>query len=390
MITALDIRERAGEWGLSPDVVEKDYVLGWLLAAIGADPVLGRTFVFKGGTCLKKCYFETYRFSEDLDFTLVDGAPADPESLTEAFTRVAERLRAAAGLELPSERFRFEVYQNPRGRPSIEGRVYYRGPLPRPAGNLPRIKLDLTADEILVRPTVLRPVWHPYPDADAMGRARVRSYSYDELFGEKLRALLERSRPRDLYDVVNMYRYEPERPEAAAVVEAYQSKCRFKGIDAPLAPEGLLPHQHRADLEADWAPMLSHQLPELPTLDQFVTALADVAGWLLGAPVEVLQPVPVREPVTTWAAPPMIEVWNAGFPLELIRFAGRNRLSIELAYQGTTRIVEPYSLRRSKAGDLLFYGWKVADGEIRSYRVDRVQGVRVTDRPFSPRFVVEF
>ena len=41
MITALDIRERAGEWGLSPDVFEKDYVLGWLLAAIGADPVLG-------------------------------------------------------------------------------------------------------------------------------------------------------------------------------------------------------------------------------------------------------------------------------------------------------------------------------------------------------------
>lgn len=40
MISALDIRERAGEWGLSPDVVEKDYVLGWLLAAIGADPVL--------------------------------------------------------------------------------------------------------------------------------------------------------------------------------------------------------------------------------------------------------------------------------------------------------------------------------------------------------------
>jgi len=69
MISALDIRERAGEWGLSPDVVEKDHVLGWLLAGIGADPVLGRTFVFKGGTCLKKCHFETYRFSEDLDFT---------------------------------------------------------------------------------------------------------------------------------------------------------------------------------------------------------------------------------------------------------------------------------------------------------------------------------
>lgn len=390
MITALDIRERAGEWGMSPDVVEKDYVLGWLLAGIGADPVLGRTFVFKGGTCLKKCYFETYRFSEDLDFTLVEGAPQDPDSLVAAFTRVADRLQAVAGLELPPTQFRFEVYQNPRGRPSIEGRVYYRGPLPRPAGNLPRIKLDLTADEVNVRPPVLRPVWHPYPDGDAMGRATVRSYSYDELFGEKLRALLERSRPRDLYDVVNMFWYEPERPDASAVAEAYRAKCRFKGIDAPLEPEGLLPPDHRADLEADWAPMLSHQLPELPTLAQFVRALTDVAAWLGGRPVEVLQPVPVREEVTAWAAPRMIETWRAGFPLELIRFAGRNRLCVELAYQGSTRIVEPYSLRRSSAGDLLFYGWKVADGEIRSYRVDRVQGVRVTNRAFSPRFIVEF
>jgi predicted nucleotidyltransferase component of viral defense system len=389
MITALDIRERAGEWGLSPDVVEKDYVLGWLLAAIGADPVLGRTFVFKGGTCLKKCYFETYRFSEDLDFTLVEGAPSDPESLATAFGRVAEHLRSVAGLELPSEQFRFEVYQNPRGRPSIEGRLYYRGPLPR-SGSIPRIKLDLTSDEVLVRPSVLRPVWHPYPDASAMGRATVRSYSYDELFGEKLRALVERTRPRDLYDVVNMFRYEPERPQPTAVVETYQAKCLFKGIEAPLTADGLLPAPHRQDLEADWGPMLSHQLPELPTLDQFVTALGEVAAWLGGAPIPVLPPVPVRGPVSAWAAPPMIDTWQAGFAVELIRFAGRNRLCIDLDYGGKTRLVEPYSFRRSQPGDLLFFGWNVPDGEIRSYRADRIVGVRVTNQPFAPRFAVEF
>ena len=389
MITALDIRERAGEWGLSPDVVEKDYVLGWLLAAIGADPVLGRTVVFKGGTCLKKCYFETYRFSEDLDFTLVDGAPSEPEALATAFARVAERLQNVAGLELPRELFRFEVYQNPRGRPSIEGRVYYRGPLPR-SGSLPRIKLDLTADEVLVRPSVLRPVWHPYPDTSPMGRATVRSYSYDELFGEKLRALVERTRPRDLYDVVNMFWYEPERPQSPAVVETYQAKCRFKGIEAPLTADGLLPAPHREDLEADWAPMLSHQLPELPTLDQFVTALASVAAWLGGVPVAVLPRVPVRERVSAWAAPPMIDTWRAGFTVELLRFAGRNRLCIDLDYGGTKRRVEPYSFRRSQAGDLLFYAWKVADAAIHAYRADRIQGVRVTNQPFSPRFAVEF
>lgn len=389
MITALDIRERAGEWGLSPDVVEKDYVLGWLLAAIGADPILGRTFVFKGGTCLKKCYFETYRFSEDLDFTLVEGAPSSVEGLTAAFGRVALRLQDVAGLEFPTEQFRFEAYQNPRGRPSTEGRLYYRGPLPRP-GPLPRIKLDLTADELVVRPPVLRPIWHPYPDAAAMGRAAVRCYSYDELFGEKLRALVERTRPRDLYDVVNMFRYEPERPRSTAVVDAYRAKCQFKGIDAPLTADELLPEAHRLDLEADWAPMLSHQLPELPALDQFVAALAEVAAWLGGAPLATLPPVPVREAVSAWTAPPMIDVWNAGFAVELIRFAGRNRLCIDLSYGGRTRLVEPYSLRRSQAGNLLFFGWNVPDSGIRAYRADHIGEVRVTNRPFSPRFAVEF
>jgi predicted nucleotidyltransferase component of viral defense system len=62
------ILERAKEWNLRAEIVEKDYVLGWLLAAIGAHPELGRMWIFKGGTCLKKCYFETYRFSEDLGF----------------------------------------------------------------------------------------------------------------------------------------------------------------------------------------------------------------------------------------------------------------------------------------------------------------------------------
>ena len=390
MISALDIRERAGEWGLSPDVVEKDYVLGWLLAGIGADPVLSRTFVFKGGTCLKKCHFETYRFSEDLDFTLVEDAPADPDSLAAALTRVARRLEDVAGLELPPDRFRFEVYENPRGRPSIEGRVYYRGPLPRPAGNLPRIKLDLTADEVVVRPSVLLPVWHPYPDAGVMAGARVRCYSYDELFGEKLRALVERARPRDLYDVINMLRHEPERPPFADVVEAYEAKCRFKGIPAPLTAPDLLPEQHLRDLRADWAPMLGHQLPELPPVEEFVAALGDLAAWLGGQALAPLPRIPVGAAVSRWAAPRMIEMWNAGFAAELIRFAGRNRLAVDLGYAGRTRLVEPYSYRQTRAGHLQFYAWNIAEAGIRAYRTDRISAVRVTSRAFAPRFLVEF
>jgi predicted nucleotidyltransferase component of viral defense system len=68
MIRKDQILERAREWQLRPEVVEKDYVLGWLLASVSADAEAANRWVLKGGTCVKKCFFETYRFSEDLDF----------------------------------------------------------------------------------------------------------------------------------------------------------------------------------------------------------------------------------------------------------------------------------------------------------------------------------
>jgi predicted nucleotidyltransferase component of viral defense system len=43
-------------------------------------------WVFKGGTCLKKCFVETYRFSEDLDFTVRENGPLEPAALLPALT----------------------------------------------------------------------------------------------------------------------------------------------------------------------------------------------------------------------------------------------------------------------------------------------------------------
>ncbi len=75
MITKQDVLKRAAQWQLRPDVVEKDYVLGWLLAGIAQHTITSKNWIFKGGTCIKKCYFETYRFSEDLDFSLLPDSP---------------------------------------------------------------------------------------------------------------------------------------------------------------------------------------------------------------------------------------------------------------------------------------------------------------------------
>ena len=72
MIDRREILDAAATLGLRPQVIEKDYVLGWVLAGIYQHTALSEAWIFKGGTCLKKCYFETYRFSEDLDFTVTE------------------------------------------------------------------------------------------------------------------------------------------------------------------------------------------------------------------------------------------------------------------------------------------------------------------------------
>jgi len=69
MIPKAQLLALAKHYELLPTTVQKDYVIGWLLRAISEHVGLSQ-WVFKGGTCLKKCFFETYRFSEDLDFTI--------------------------------------------------------------------------------------------------------------------------------------------------------------------------------------------------------------------------------------------------------------------------------------------------------------------------------
>ena len=157
MITNREVANLAAEWQLAHHVVEKDYVLGWFLAAISEHPHT-RSWVFKGGTCLRKCWFETYRFSEDLDFTVAE-SDLDVDLLGDAFAEIASWLDDRCGLGLIVDGSAFRQRKNKRGDPTIEGRLGYVGPLGMPTP--PKVKLDLTADEVIVRRPDARPVMHP-------------------------------------------------------------------------------------------------------------------------------------------------------------------------------------------------------------------------------------
>ncbi|MEK7404506.1 MAG: nucleotidyl transferase AbiEii/AbiGii toxin family protein, partial [Acidobacteriota bacterium] len=297
------------------------------------------------------------------------------------------------GLELPADQRRFDVYDNKRGGKCCEGRISYRGPIAPRGGDLPRVKLDLTADEILVLPVVERPVAHAYLDAPENG-ITARCYAFEEMFGEKIRALGERSRPRDLYDVINLFRNGEFHAAAAVVRDVVRQKCTFKNVGFP-SFESLA--AFRDELVAEWANMLRHQLPSLPPVESFWEALPEFFGWLVGTvfPVAVA-PYPLAAgdevlhiPVGALRAPgrstPFIEV---------IRFAAAIRLCVDLDYVGErgtpgTRTIEPYSLRRTQEGNVVLHAVRSQNQQHRSYGVDRIRGTRITHQTFTPRYAVE-
>ena len=262
----------ARELGLDPNIVEKDYLLGWLLAGISSYPALKSDSIFKGGTCLKKCFFETYRFSEDLDFTIKNPKHLNQEFLIDTFSEIARWIYDESGIEIPLDRLRFEVFKNNRGGLSAEGRVSYRGPMQR-GGNPSRIKLDLTVDEILVLDPVERAIHHPYSEKLDTG-FRVTCYCFEEVFAEKIRALAERLRPRDLYDVIHLFRHDDLMINREVLLDVLKKKCEFKGLSVP-SMASLENKPERIELEAEWGNMLAHQLPALPPFEQSWQELLD-------------------------------------------------------------------------------------------------------------------
>jgi len=390
MIGKEDIRVRAGEWQLRMDVVEKDYILGWLLAGFAVHPETSSQWIFKGGTCLKKCFFETYRFSEDLDFSLLPGARYTAEELTQALREVAEIVNGMSGLVFPPNEISVHERRNLQGGATFEGRMGYRGPIAFPGS--PKVRIDITRQEPLLDGVARQPVFHAYPDT-LPADTRVGSYTINELFAEKLRALVERTRPRDLYDVVFILENRPEASNLVRVRALLADKCGVKGIPPPTSESLLRTIREAAELRSEWENMLGHQLPELPPIDSVLGRIGGLFDWLDHpevVPVSSLEAAPARagEVLVSSAG---LQYWGSDLGVEAIRFAGTNRLKVEFTYSGTHRVVEPYSLRRATGtGNLLLYGWQDGSEHIKAFKVGEMSGVRATGIPFAPRYRVEF
>lgn len=382
MIDKNEIIKLANTLSLRPETVEKDYVLGWLLWGINHDQELSKTWSFKGGTCLKKCFFETFRFSEDLDFTVSSPKHFSVDFLLDKFRNICEIIYETIGIEFSQDQFIFEILPKKRGKISAQGKIYYRGPLKRQS-SFPSIKLDLTNDEIVVLKSSQREVYHPYSDRPE-GNIVANCYAFEEVIAEKIRALAERARPRDLYDVIHFFRHRHIITKPELIFNVLQKKCSYKNIDIPIFLT-IQNHEKLAELRSQWSNMLAHQLPILSKFQSFWEELPLFFDWLHGITNNSQIVEPLIEDGEIFQPNFSADAFLMNAIVERIRFAAANRVCIEIKYHGTSRTVEPLSFRKSKAGKNFLVGYEVHTSTIKRYSLLEIEHVDITDRSYSER-----
>lgn len=237
MITRAVITRQADTDGVPAPTVERDYVLTHILSEIASTPGAKR-MIFKGGTALRLCYFDNYRYSADLDFSLTQGI-----TLAEARELVAQALTYAKELiELPL--LALTDHDPPR--------ISYQGPL----GKERHIKLDLADDELVDTPTTQQ-VLERYPDQPP---ATTTVYTLEEIVAEKLRCVIQRVQCRDLFDLHALLVNNGIRTED--VWDLFERKTRHKHIDPAMFPARF--NDRLARYRGLWDRELEEHVPDEP------------------------------------------------------------------------------------------------------------------------------
>lgn len=247
MIGRPEIQRLARAGGVDERTQERDYVLAWLLAGMANQD---KGLVFKGGTCLRRCYLPGYRYSEDLDFTLPE--PAARVAAADAASAWCRFVGEAAGIR--AEAVADDVLGARRAWVSFTG--------PLAARRDRAIKVDLADDEEIVEAVVRRPLLSEYSDLPDR-KYDVPAYALTEIWAEKVRALMQRAEPRDAYDLAVLA--DLDRHLAGEALAAFERKARAKGLD-PMTVGARLDARERT-LARMWDDRLRDQVLQLPEFE---------------------------------------------------------------------------------------------------------------------------
>jgi predicted nucleotidyltransferase component of viral defense system len=271
MIPRSEIFAVARTSGIRAENIERDYILGWLLkSSVETRGFTGR-YAFKGGAALRKLYFPDYRYSQDLDFTILSAM--SERDLRQVLEEAVQSGRQNSGII-----FRVADLFTAREVPGEEAyrvRIEYEGPLGRLGGTQPRITIDATLYEKVVLPLAQRQLHHPYSDQDVC-QAVIAVYPLEEMLAEKMRALLRRRYARDVYDLWYLFKHHAQEMDLGAARRALDEKCRHKGFTFSKVDD-FLSTAHRGDLERTWTASLEYQIQDLP---KYRTVEVELRKWL--------------------------------------------------------------------------------------------------------------
>lgn len=210
MISQQELTGIARDRNLPLDMVEKDYILGWVLYGISQSSI-SNEIVFKGGTALSKVYFPgNWRLSEDLDYSPIN-EPNWEKTKNAVINELPEILKPTQiAIRVKEKIFERENFLRIKPR--------YIGPI---EGGM--IKVEIKKEEHIGDIIDAKiPQDYDYPDFS------VKVYSLENIFAEKLRAIIERGKIRDYYDVWRLLKEERIKDPNA---ELFLKKCKGKKIE---------------------------------------------------------------------------------------------------------------------------------------------------------------
>ena len=273
MISKNEINKLALEQKVRTATIDKDWVLGHFIDAIYTIPECHNNLIFKGGTCLKKCRFPDYRFSEDLDFTAInENFVFNMKMLKKIVELVTERtemllhIQSLENLQFNNRvtgycaKIKFWGADHSKNQQQTE-----------PSRWQTSIKIEIILYEKMIFAPELTTVLHPYSDKLTENAQNIPIYSINEVLAEKIRALIQRSytAPRDYFDIWYLNK-KVENINWQEVVIGFHKKAAYKKLKF-LGIEQLINENNDRILKSAWKNSLEHQiengkLPEYETV----------------------------------------------------------------------------------------------------------------------------
>ena len=258
-----EIQHFAEQLEVPPNTIDKDYVIGHFLNGLFEQQWAKEKILFKGGTCLKKCYFENYRFSEDIDLTISD----KKFKLTKAgIVDVCNNISAKTDILFNLITFDEVFFKNHFVGWDIKicfwGANHRRNEVPVFREHCHSfIESDARNHEVQLLASETRDIIHPYSDKQFI-TSQATCYSIPEILSEKMRSLLQRNRgeARDYYDLWYIKNNISD-IIWTIVKEVFLEKCNFKNISFK-NPDDFFQEDRIMQANNSWEHRLKHQLPK--------------------------------------------------------------------------------------------------------------------------------